>query len=374
MNRKFSLRRMVLICVLISIIPIDILFILLLRQSVGTVYEKTAESYEITLQAAAGQLAEKLLDTETEMAALYVESYDVRYLKNNAKSGERYRYGYRALQDLKLGISDVGVSFVYDGEYLQYSRGADILSNDLNDYSTLGQQLMKGSPYTQGWEIHKIKDRAFLTRIIGGDGVYFGKMVLLDDILLSKTLKTSKGIAFFQQLNGQPLNKQSQLEQLSFLSEKDVQNYFLFPGGDYLLLTCPIGSLPCVLAYALPASDLRESLQSAQNAFLISMAVSAIAVLFIITSLHRYMTVPLRQLKKSICTFQSSHFQTVSSHQSAKEIQEVIDTLCNAAGEIRQLRIQSYEEEIARQELEMQYRQLQLRPHFYLNCLKSLYE
>ena len=40
---------------------------------------------------------------------------------------------------------------------------------------------------------------------------------------------------------------------------------------------------------------------------------------------------------------------------------------------IKGLRIYSYEQEIKTQKLELQYYQMQIQPHFYLNCLKNLY-
>lgn len=40
---------------------------------------------------------------------------------------------------------------------------------------------------------------------------------------------------------------------------------------------------------------------------------------------------------------------------------------------IRQLKITSYEKELEAKHAKLQYLQLQIRPHFYLNCLKNLY-
>jgi len=41
--------------------------------------------------------------------------------------------------------------------------------------------------------------------------------------------------------------------------------------------------------------------------------------------------------------------------------------------EIHTLKLEGYEKELAKQKSEIQYLQMQIRPHFYLNCLKSLY-
>ena len=40
--------------------------------------------------------------------------------------------------------------------------------------------------------------------------------------------------------------------------------------------------------------------------------------------------------------------------------------------EIKDLKIQAYEEKSQRQRAQMQYLQMQLNPHFYVNCLKLI--
>lgn len=54
------------------------------------------------------------------------------------------------------------------------------------------------------------------------------------------------------------------------------------------------------------------------------------------------------------------------------EFEQVTDSFNGMMDEIEQLKISSYEEQIAKQKAQMQCFQLQLSPHFYLNCLKVL--
>lgn len=54
------------------------------------------------------------------------------------------------------------------------------------------------------------------------------------------------------------------------------------------------------------------------------------------------------------------------------EFGQVTDAFNGMMAEIEQLKINSYEEQIAKQRAQMQCFRLQLSPHFYLNCLKTL--
>lgn len=42
-------------------------------------------------------------------------------------------------------------------------------------------------------------------------------------------------------------------------------------------------------------------------------------------------------------------------------------------GRIESLKIEKYEKEIEIKQIQHQYYQVQIRPHFYLNCLKNIY-
>ena len=49
------------------------------------------------------------------------------------------------------------------------------------------------------------------------------------------------------------------------------------------------------------------------------------------------------------------------------------ETFNTMMAQIKNLKIESYENELDKQKAELRYLQLQIRPHFFLNCLKSLY-
>ena len=59
-------------------------------------------------------------------------------------------------------------------------------------------------------------------------------------------------------------------------------------------------------------------------------------------------------------------------HSDFSEIEEVNAMFQQMMAQIRRLKIDSYEEKIKKQKAELTYFQLQIRPHFYLNCLKTM--
>ncbi len=55
------------------------------------------------------------------------------------------------------------------------------------------------------------------------------------------------------------------------------------------------------------------------------------------------------------------------------EYREIASEFNQMMDQISELRIQAYEKEISEQKSKLQYLQLQIRPHFFLNCLKTYY-
>lgn len=55
------------------------------------------------------------------------------------------------------------------------------------------------------------------------------------------------------------------------------------------------------------------------------------------------------------------------------EFQKVNATMNKMLEQIRALKIETYEKQINMQEILLQYYQIQIRPHFFLNCLKNIY-
>ena len=89
--------------------------------------------------------------------------------------------------------------------------------------------------------------------------------------------------------------------------------------------------------------------------------------------LRRQILTPLKRLADTMTAIgQGERFGKMESIAPYIEFEQVTDSFNGMMSEIEQLKISSYEEQIAKQRAQMQCFQLQLSPHFYLNCLKTL--
>ena len=89
--------------------------------------------------------------------------------------------------------------------------------------------------------------------------------------------------------------------------------------------------------------------------------------------LRRAVTEPLNGIEKTIASIRAGNLDAETPDCAVSEFQDVSQTLDEMTRQIKELKIEAYEQEIAAQKAQLQYLQLQIRPHFYLNCLKGLY-
>lgn len=89
--------------------------------------------------------------------------------------------------------------------------------------------------------------------------------------------------------------------------------------------------------------------------------------------LRKQILAPLKKLADTMTAIgQGEYFGKMEPIAPYTEFEQVTDSFNGMMSEIEQLKISSYEEQIAKQKAQMQCFQLQLSPHFYLNCLKTL--
>lgn len=84
---------------------------------------------------------------------------------------------------------------------------------------------------------------------------------------------------------------------------------------------------------------------------------------------------PVAHLAETMHRLDNGHLdpQQLDRVYSGTEFRQMNTALKNLLSQISTLRFEAYEKELARKDAQLQYLRTQIRPHFYLNCLKNLY-
>ncbi|WP_321018048.1 sensor histidine kinase, partial [Eisenbergiella porci] len=84
--------------------------------------------------------------------------------------------------------------------------------------------------------------------------------------------------------------------------------------------------------------------------------------------------IPLEDMTNALRNIQEGVWEVeFTASNRITEIENVRQTVRLMLKEIEQYKIRSYEEQLEKQKVQLQFLQLQLAPHFYTNCLKNAY-
>lgn len=123
---------------------------------------------------------------------------------------------------------------------------------------------------------------------------------------------------------------------------------------------------------------LPDNLWMYMNPIHIFMGVLGVFFVFLAIGLNRLVAFellqPLADMNNALSNIQAGewqvHFEAENRVEEIENMRRAVEMLLE---EIEQYKIRSYEEQLEKQETELQYLQLQLAPHFYTNCLKNAY-
>lgn len=97
-------------------------------------------------------------------------------------------------------------------------------------------------------------------------------------------------------------------------------------------------------------------------------AAAAVGIYTVENSLQK----PLKEIETGIAELEKGNLSYQLKEQTLSEFSRITEMYNRLGGEIEQLRIDVYEEELARQKSELIAMQRQLDPHFFINCINNL--
>ena len=110
---------------------------------------------------------------------------------------------------------------------------------------------------------------------------------------------------------------------------------------------------------------------------LIGLSVVVVLLLFasVVLLFHLYANImqPLRSFTNNLQKYDEGDYILNMTEGKLIELEQIDGKFRNMIHQIRKLKITLYERELEKQKIEMDYLRMQIRPHFYLNCLNFIY-
>lgn len=380
-KKTFSIKYRVLVWVLALLFPTILLLGVITILQVNKTYQQLQTSEETSLNLVVSQLEQEMQDVEEYLYDLALENRIFRSMADAHSEVQLYSSAYDVLESSDaLFQSERNLTFLTlyseTNEYFA-SKDNGLENLDLNEQIELRKAVQKrflrffleGNSQHRQWFTVEIGERWFLCRIVYYQGTYCAGLFDLSDLALRLPLqlKADCVIAF---RDGEVLLTDLTQE----MTPEDWTRATLRLNGNrrYMLLSQDLCGIE--LNYLFPYTGIGGLMGLSLFLVIFLAIVVLVAVVVFYLQLKRDFFLPLDNLVNTMRKIRDGSTETLSDEsRTCEEFREVNHTFNQMLEQIRNLKIEQYEKELDAQRAEMSFLQAQIRPHFYLNCLKVLY-
>lgn len=231
--------------------------------------------------------------------------------------------------------------------------------------------------YSDVWEIMRLKSGIYFFKIFHSGDNFAGCFISAENIVhpLKQINLGKDGFIALTSAEGQPLTQNDTIQErhISFPKEYTSDTPRVSTQGYNLIISGPL-----TMGVFHPQIVLNK-MQAYEQIVLIQFILAG-AVLFVAIILFSSMIYMKQKVLAPIKTFSEnlSHFNDSTEIMDFKdtqllELEQANLQFKNLMRQIKKLKIDIYEKELEKQKTFMNYLQLQIRPHFFLNCLNTIY-
>jgi two-component system sensor histidine kinase YesM len=378
-KKRISLKYRILLAAVIILLPVTTMFYYFNSEAILQMDKQLATANFNTLDIFCRSVETKMTETESSLLMVWNEENGLNLFGSADTDEEIQEAGEILLQKLGDLFNSSGTLTAL----VAYSKGTGAYMPSFNPLSNLSQEdrsslsevvaiMAHDEPLRQGWYVQEVNGKWYWMRMITRNDVFLFGMI--DISRLSKTAQTesalSTPIVFLK--SKKPITSAVWLEENKDIPEISEAGY-AFTGKDnrYMLVERSIVGLNAL--YAVPYRDNMGAVGWLRAGSMFFLTAVGVAVALSWTYLKKSFFRPLGDLVDTMQKIQDGDLEARSGSFTSKEFSQVNETFNSMIGEIQTLRIESYENRIAAQEAQMDALRMQIRPHFYLNSLKSIY-
>ena len=343
-----------------------------------------AESSRSTLALFTAWLQTGLDSLEDYLLYLSATDQDVMMLVHQGDFLNAHLYSYSVMEKCKMVLmteKTADAFFLYSkpaGYFTKAFRSG--ASNDLCIQSgAFIKEVFEGTEKidTARWMMVMVSGTPCLLRIMERGGVYIAALVDLQSISrFHPDQQQFEGSFTFRSPEGEILTQPAGIHLES--QEPEFADKAIIPlgeaGGRYYIAEQAIATADLRVSYLAPYPAFWENFDSTV-VFLLCFSCLVIGLIpFCFYFLRKFVFLPLDRLAAAIEKIRGGDLEArVRPDTNIREFQKVSTAFNDMMDEIKSLKLAAYEQRLESERAELQFLQIQIRPHFYLNCLKNLF-
>lgn len=301
-------------------------------------------------------LIEKIEEAQ-DMAALPEAMKDFRLRVNDFQysTGKEYQF-FLAFKKENYFFNSSPIQLSYS-EYLEIK---DIFLSEkmsLNNYESL---------YT--WQSIELNNKFYLYHLLEFENRVFISMIAVDDLL--KPLKDinlgKNGSIIMENAEQGYLSDSGKVSSLKM----DKFNHFF---SSHLVFEEENTSLPFSLHVSVDHFSAFEKVVIAQFTLILASAIISLILFMILLYIRNNVIYPIQKFSENLSGINQNKETIDLKNSSIMELEQANTHFKGLIKEIKDLKVNIYEQEFEKKQIQMDFMKLQIKPHFYLNCLTTIY-
>lgn len=383
--RNISVKRRVIAIFAVLAIPAMLALSLNAATAMNEMKSKLAKAGEASLRLFAVSLETQMNAAETYMVDLALHSENLRRLGGERGRTQAYLDGYEVSQSFSsiltankalMGIMLYSVpNDLYMAQYGTVAGGGpEQRTQAIRAMQAEVTELASVGPLdSKEWFAKEVCGRTYWMRVVRYHSVYVASAIDLGLLLDTDTGQYDfDGLLSFVGEDGNALlgGANVSLGQV----EWNEEGYGTVVTGGRSYLSVRSGTDQLGLLYLMPFQGVQGAMRPLELVLVICMAFMLVAIPVMWVYVRRTVFQPLDSL---VDTMEQISQGELAARPSAvyknREFKQVNDTFNSMISQITDLKIDSYERQLAAERSEMEALKMQIRPHFVLNCLKNVY-
>ena len=272
--------------------------------------------------------------------------------------------------------------FLYNPEYDLYTASTQ---TRISEKETIQLRQQLPDALTQGtlqldtsgnWIPFQIGSSYYLIRLIYHQGTYVGALVNACNLLepLHESSLEQDGIIYLNHQTFGPMSNQVESDIRLDPAQASKEYTMVGMDGRYLAVAClGFGSAYYLIAL-IPDASIRDGMGGMYDIIILAGILLILLLVALSVAMRQLFIKPMGRLSEAIRKIRDGQLETTVHEQTlVSEFWEVNRSFNEMSSEISRLKISVYEQQLKRQQIYQEYLKQQITPHFYINCLNTIY-
>ncbi|MCR8657765.1 sensor histidine kinase [Paenibacillus endoradicis] len=385
MFHRQSVKYKLLVGFILVMIPVVTYMLINNSNSRDLVRVKVSETYNNTLTIFTGQIDHYLQQIDDYLYKMGVLDADIGLLTSYPVNSNDY-----TLTKVRINAKlnrDVGVYNLVDSVFLYQADdiifGTESVYNDTYKLITehMEQSSYKAEMYQYGksnWQLgesDRVAGKYYLINYIKvTDDLFFGAIVTIQDIHDLLLIQWNDGdIGFTDIFNVENDHLTDVLTAYSSLEGESSSDIIDANASDYVLLEQRSHVANMAYRLAIPEKTIMRELLFFRNATFVAPIFFLVILGLYILYMQRMLFKPLHELMLGMKKVSLGNLEVRLQRNNTIEFDFLANTFNDMAEQVKNLKIDVYEEQLRVKQGELKQLQSQINPHFYMNSLNIIY-